>query len=39
MRVIIGGEGGGGGSWKANKSPFTATHATLVHELSDNDDG
>ena len=31
--------GRGGGSWKANKSPFTATHATLVHELSDNDDG
>ena len=38
MRVIIGGEGGGG-SWKANKSPFTATHATLVHELLDKDDG
>ena len=29
---------GGGGGEKANKSPFTTTHATLVHKLSDIDD-
>ena len=33
----FGGVGGGGGE-KANKSPFTTTHATSVHKLSNIDD-